>query len=169
MKVIVKKLRIDKYKFGKEDNPYEFDGINQPVALADIAEQISAKIEGSPTTDTLIIRGIQSGKHQVGKDVLLQSIINNGQDYKNIDEPNTIFAAPYEGKDTIQRILDAFHRYKPKHEERPQYPVDIWLVFDARAYENVEYLHPRHNVLARDKWKRIDPKNSGLLEVVVIN
>ena len=92
-----------------------------------------------------------------------------GREYKNIENPDTIFAATYEGEKSILRILEGFHKYKPRCEERPQYPVDIWLVFQAKAYENIEYLHPRHNVLARDKWRRINPSEAGLVKIISID
>jgi len=167
MKVTIKKIKIDKYSFGTNNNPYEYGSTAQPIALADIAQQISVEID-SITLGNLIIRGMQSGKHDLSKEDLLQAIVKNGREYENTDEPNTVFAALYESKDTVQHILEGFHKYKPKSEERPQYPVDIWLIFDARAYENIGYLHPRHNVIARDKWKRVDPTKTGLLEVIVL-
>jgi hypothetical protein len=167
MKVTVKNIKIDGYYFDSKDNPYEYDSNAVPfITLTDIAQQICNEINS--THDKLIIRGIQSGKHKVDKDVLLEAAIKNGQDYENIDETNTMFAAPFEGEKTIQHILEGFHKYKPKSEERPQYPVDIWFIFDSRAYENVKYLHPRHNVLASDRWKRINPVKTGLLEVIVL-
>ena len=169
MKVTVKKIKIDEYNFDADNNPYEHDSTTQPITLADIAQQISVEIDDLFAHHRVIIRGIQSGKYAVDKDVLLRAIIKDSQEYKNIDEPNTIFATLFEGKATIQHILEGFHKYKPKSKERPQYPIDVWLIFDAGAYENVEYLHQRHNVLARDKWKRIDPTNAGLLEVVVVS
>jgi len=168
MKVIINKIGIDKYSFGTNNNPYEYGNTDQPIALADIAKQISAEIDSSVAFGGLIIRGIQSGKHDLSKEDLLQVIIKNGREYESTAEPNTIFAALYESRDTILHILEGFHKYKPKSEERPQYPVDIWLIFDARAYENIEYLHPRYNVLARDKWKRVDPTETGLVEVIVL-
>ncbi|MDZ7785558.1 MAG: hypothetical protein U5L95_00350 [Candidatus Saccharibacteria bacterium] len=72
-----------------------------------------------------------------------------------------IYAAPFQ-KDVIKKILEGFHAYKPKCEERPQHPVDIWMIFDMNAYENIEYLHPRHKVVSRDKWELKKDHESGL-------
>ena len=170
MGINIKNIKLDGYEFDLATNQYDYTSEILPsITLEDIAKNISLEIDSLSEENNLIIRGIQSGKHDLSKEDLLQVIINNGREYENTAELNTIFAAPYESMDTIQHILEGFHKYKPKSEERPQYPVDIWLIFDARAYENVEYLHPRHNVLARDKWKRVDSNNNGLIGLIVIN
>jgi len=169
MRTIIKNIKLDGYEFDLDTNQYDYiSEITPSITLNDISKQISLEIDSLSEKNNLIIRGIQSGKHDSSKEDLLKAIIDNGREYENTIEPNTIFAAPYENSETIKQILEGFHKYKPKSEERPQYPVDIWLIFDVRAYENVEYLHPRHNVLARDKWKRVDPTKTGLLEIIVL-
>jgi len=169
MGIIIKDIKIDGYTFDLVTNQYDYiSEIVPSITLDDISKHIGLEIDNLFEKQNLLIRGIQSGKHDLSKDDLVQEIVNNGREYENTTEPDTIFAAPYERAVTVQHILEGFHKYKPKSEERPQHPVDIWMIFDSRAYENVEYLHPRHNVLARDKWKRVNPTKTGLLGAIVI-
>lgn len=135
---------------------------------------IAARIE-TETSNVIgnrqaIIRGIQSGKHSIKiRDKLIDYIVENGNE-KNKSSSNNkaIYAAQFE-PGLILKILEGFHVYKPKSEEKPQYPVDVWMVFDIDAYDNIEYVHPRHKVVARDKWKRKDSHNNGLMVILTVN
>lgn len=170
MSAEIQKVQIDDYHFIGKNNPYEGDGSEQPIALVKVARQIAAAINNvSAQNPKLLVRGVQSGKYVGTKKQLLEKIPQEGREFANKGEPNTIYAAPYEGECTLLHILEGFHKYKPKCEERPQYPVDIWLLFDAGAYSNIEYLHPRHNVVARDKWKRGQPDKSGLVKIIELD
>ena len=42
------------------------------------------------------------------------------------------------------------------------------MIFDKRVYKNVEYIHPRHYVVAQDRWE-LNQGAYGLLGLVVIN
>ncbi len=164
------KLKVNEYGFGKNNNPYEINDKQQPVSLSKVANKISESIDSLNTNKlSILVRGIQSGKHKATTDQLLERILKDGVELEDVKKPNTIFAAPYHNEGTILQILEGFHKYKPKCEERPQYIVDIWMVFKLDAYDNIEYLHPRHKVIARDKWKRKSPENTGLIGVVIIN
>jgi small GTP-binding protein len=143
------KLSIDKYAFIPSTNPFAFDTINR-LPIDDIAADISKLIDSNFQGSQIIIRGIQSGKHseKFNRDDLTEFIQQHGSDnYENIDGDDIIFAAKYNGIESIQEILSGFHVYKPKCNEIPQYPVDIWMIFDLNAFENISYIHPRHNVV----------------------
>lgn len=164
------KFKVNEYGFGKNDNPYEINDKQQPISLSKVANKISESIDNLNSNKlSILVRGVQSGKHKATTDQLLERILTNGTELDDARNSHTIFAAPYRNEGTILQILEGFHKYKPKCEERPQYIVDIWMVFELDAYDNIEYLHPRHNVIARDKWKRKSPKNTGLIGVVLIN
>lgn len=169
---LLHQLQIDNYRFNQNDNPYIFtaDESRQPIPLATVARQIAGAIDSTPAKPPkLLIRGIQTGHHAVGKDALIARILETGTEIENSEGPTTIFAAPYESERTILHTLEAFHKYRPKCDEKPQHIIDIWMLFDMDAYDNVEYLHPRHNVLARDKWKRKNTAEPGLVAVITIN
>lgn len=162
-------ITIAGYVFDKTTNPYAFDAKNQK-SLKDIANKIQRAIEENFGKQSLLIRGIQSQHHkETTAKKLVDKIIEKGDDnYKETSASRTIYGAELT-KDTILSILGGFHNLKPKCDERPQYPVDIWMIFDKNFYKNIEYLHPRHNVLVRDKWQRINKDDSGLLGIFTIN
>lgn len=166
----VKNIEIPEYVFNLADNPYKFNAKN-PKSISEIAEKIEEAIKSSFDTNHVLVRGIQSGHHQkIDRDDLIALIQKNGQDTydKDLYESDTIHATLF-SENIIKNILMAFHVYKPKCEECPQYPVDIWMIFDASAYKNIEYMHPRHKVLARDKWELASINKSGLRGILVIN
>lgn len=162
MKII--KIKIPEYVFNKEDNPYFFNASNpRPVSL--IAGQIEKSISDNFDTNDILVRGVQFGRHnQLSKKEFIDSIIEIGSD---INGDGTIHAAPF-SDDIVEKILEGFHVYKPKGEERPQYSVDIWMVFDKKVFKNVEYIHPRHHVVVRDKWE-LNRGTYGLLGLIIIN
>lgn len=163
------KITVTEYAFPSNANPFAFDA--QPKKpISEIAEAINDNVEKIVKGDTLI-RGIQSGKYDLNRDDLIDRIARSGSDaYSEIDNGREIlFAAPYSGKQTLDTILSGFHEFKPKCEERPQYPVDIWMVFDQNAFENIKYVHPRHNVIANDKWQIKDRGFLGLQVIIVVN
>ncbi len=45
--------------------------------------------------------------------------------------------APYVASDTTAAWMRLFHTTEPHAADRPHWPVDIWMIFDANAYEEV--------------------------------
>lgn len=167
MKIV--EISIPEYIFDTENNPYFFDE-SEPKSLEPIAEKIEANIRNNFAVGNILIRGIQSGHHtSISKEKLVNAIMEDGNDIHNTESGDsvTLHAAPF-GGGVVTKILEAFHMYKPKGQERPQYPVDIWMIFNRDSYDNIEYLHPRHKVVARDKW-RLHKGEYGLLGLIDIN
>lgn len=161
-------ISIDNYCFPDGSNPYAYDS-KPKTSVEPAADVISETISSLIGEKRVLVRGIQSGRHAIPKADLVKIIEENGADYQhNGSIANEMYASPF-SSDVIFKILEGFHVYKPKSEERPQYPVDIWMIYSADSYENIEYLHPRHKVLAKDKWRRKDDSQSGLFAMVVIN
>lgn len=135
---------------------------------------IGQKIEGSIVNEFngqhVILRCVQSGKHNHSKQELIDHILSNGTDYYQSGNENATNMADKKidtygydctvGKSDIgYHMLEGFHLLKPKCLEKPQYPVDIWMIYDPDQLENVEYLHQRYNVIARDAYIFKDPAN----------
>lgn len=131
---------------------------------------------------SVVIRGIQSGKHDLDKEGLVASILESGTDrndresineVKVSDEEIGLFGLACRIQETpfVLPILEGFHRWKPKSLERPQLKVDIWMIYDATMLENVEYTHSKYNVKAKDGYRFKDSANKGqaLLGLAVIN
>lgn len=166
MKNIIIELKIPEYKFGDNDNSYAFD-VDDREDVGLISQKIEQAIIQNFSDKDVLVRGIQSGLHDGSRDELINYILQNGCDYKC--QGLNSFHATQLTKGTVDEILEAFHVYKPKCRDRPQKIVDIWMVFDKNAFENIEYLHPRHKVTANDKWQQKDNLNNGLIGILVIN
>lgn len=168
------RIAIPEYTYDTNENPFAFDS-EQPKNLSRIADRLDVEIMGRFGGSNILVRAVQSGHFTLQCNQLIKSIVAHGGDYvfrRGDEVPGIMYAQgfePWTSESTILTILEGFHRFKPKSEERPQYPVDIWMVFDAYEYENEEYLHPRHNVTARDKWKAKSSVRLGLQTVFVVN
>jgi hypothetical protein len=170
MGIHIKYIQIPTYTFPEDINPFAFDA--QPKqSIAKIAHTVNDSIAEVANKRKLLIRGIQSSKHVEAREKLVKKIIDDGSDgySETLNGHGVLFAAPYNGSQTIEFILAGFHEFKPKCEERPQYPVDVWMIFDESAYKNIEYIHPRHGTKANDKWQVVDNTNTGLIGLIVIN
>lgn len=170
MNIPVKNIRIPSYIFREDTNPFAFDARSKK-SLAKVAFAIKNAIEEVADKNKILIRGIQSGKHGTDREALVDKIIQEGADgySEEVDGHGILFAAHYDGLQTIEFILAGFHEFKPKCEERPQYPIDVWMIFDESAFKNIKYVHPRHSTTANDKWQIVDLRDHGLHGVIVIN
>lgn len=162
----VARVQLSTYSFDNSTNPFAWDAENQQP-IDDIASGINKYLKSIFSMENTLVRGVQSGHHSIDRDELIKRIIQNGSDGYNEKDTSEIFAAEY-NNDTIKTVLGGFHVFKPKCEERPQCRVDVWMVFDKDAFNNIEYIHPRHNTVAKDKWQLKDPARNGLKGVLVI-
>jgi len=129
----------------------------------------------------VILRGIQSGKHNIPRNELIQKIIDTGTDIYKTDNNTAcnmsdrqidMFGMACKITPPITlKVLEGFHKFKPKSLEHPQYPIDIWMVYDPEQLENIEYIHNRYHVKVSDGYifKNQDDKTSALLAVFVMN
>jgi len=128
----------------------------------------------------VVLRGIQSGKHSLQKDELIEFILKNGTDKYEVTSNNSVDVADkridlfgmsctIEGSITLE-ILKGFHVYKPKSLERPQQRVDIWMIYDPSKLTNVEYLHRIYGVRVIEGYVFNNPhdKAGGLLGMIII-
>jgi len=167
-------VAIPEYEYDIEGNPFAFDA-EQPREVAPIADRLNAEIAERFEGKNILVRAVQSGHFTLQRNQLIKSIVAHGGDhvFRRGDEvSDTIYALgfePWTKESTVLKTLEGFHKFKPKSEERPHYHLDIWMIFDAENYENVEYLHPRHNVIAHDKWQAKSPSELGLQTVFVVN
>lgn len=161
-------VSIPEYIFDSSTNPFAYDADN-PQPIDAISMAIDAALKNHFVMDKVIIRGVQSAHHNLSRQDLIESIVNNGSDlHTNPGNTTEIYARGYDST-AINSIIGGFHIWKPKSDDRPQYPVDVWMIFDKKAFDNIEYIHPRHNVIANDKWLLKDNDNHGLKGLLVIN
>lgn len=145
------------------------------VIAAAIDQQIEQAFSGQP----VVIRGIQAQKHALSRPDLITLIRTTGTDHYQLlansdvgGQTIDLFGRSCNATAPITLpILEGFHRWKPKSLERPQFPVDIWMIYDATQLQNVEYVHDHYNVPAHDGYVFIDSaaKPDALLGLLVIN
>ena len=161
-------IHIPEYNFDKKTNPYSFH-LASPRKLDGIAQKIELAINSDKSDNIFLVRGIQSKHYALSRDELIKTIRRNNTDGSISDNGSfEIYAAPFEAGIT-KKILEGFHKYKPKCLERPQYPVDIWMIYDKDSFDNIEYMHPRLNVMAKDRWKLKQSNNKSLSKLVIVN
>jgi hypothetical protein len=156
---------------------YQFDNLD----LNKVSKCIDDVLIEKFANQKVVIRGIQSEKHELPKDQLVQQIINIGSDryaqesknkVKVNDRPIDLFGYACVAKSPMTlSVLEGFHKWKPMCLERPQRRVDIWMAYDADQLENIEYNHGYYGVKAKDGYlfKNQNEKQNALLGVLVID
>jgi hypothetical protein len=156
---------------------YQFESLD----LEKVSKCIDNAIISKFANQSVVIRGIQSEKHEFPKEQLIRQIIDTGSDryaqenkneIKVNDRPIDLFGYACIAKSPITlSVLEGFHKWKPMCLERPKRKVDIWMLYDANQLENVEYNHSYYNVKARDGYlfKNPDNKSGALLGIIVID
>lgn len=178
------KLICDDYKFDTNSNPFAFNA-KSPKSLVEVAELLDGAIRKNFDGQNILIRMIQFGKHESkhSREELIKHILKTGSDYYEQNSENAseapgikidMYAArfvPFDKESSTLTLLEAFHKWKPKCEERPQYPVDIILIYDYDTYNTIKYKHPRYKVEADDAYKLKTGKNrsDSLIAALVIN
>lgn len=157
---------------------YQF---NSKLDLDRVSSAIDNILINNFHNQDVVLRGIQSGKHKIAKDKLVELITDTGSDYNDLDNCNRVkvsdkridlfglackIAAPI----TLS-ILEGFHKWKPKSLERPQLKVDIWMIYDAHQLANIEYTHGHYGVRANDGYifRKPENKKDALLGILVID
>ncbi len=155
---------------------------NKLAHIGEVAKFIDKTLVENFSNKRIVLRGVQSAKSSYSKTELIKNIVENGTDYTEV-------ASKYEVK-VIEKqvdiygllckvapgiaislpILEGFHKWAPKALERPQYPADIWMIYNAVQLTNVAYKHPRYKVTTKDGWKFKDPehKDAALLGIIEI-
>ena len=156
---------------------YQFDNLD----LVKVSQSIDSVLIDLFANQKVVIRGIQSGKHELPKEQLVQQIIDTGSDryaqeskneVKVNDRPIDLFGYACIAKSPMTlSVLEGFHKWKPMSLERPQRKADIWMIYDSGQLENIEYNHGYYGVKARDGYlfKNPDNKPGALLGVLVID
>ena len=156
---------------------YQFDNLD----VEKVGHCIDKALFDNFAGKNIILRGIQSEKHDLHKDQLVKKIVAFGSDRFGNRNDNAVnvndkyidlfgLACKVEGPISIS-ILNGFHVWKPMSLERPKRKVDIWTVYDADQLENVEYFHSHYKVKAKDGYifKKPERKTDALLGVLVID
>ena len=168
MDTIVKHVTCPDYQFDKLD-------------IAKVSNCIDRVIIEKFSGNKIVLRGIQSEKHNIPKEQSIQQILQTGTDrnesgHINARKVNDIYIDLFgfacevkSGSALTLSVLEGFHKWKPMSLEQPQRRVDIWMIYDASQLDNVEYTHGDYNVKARDGYIFKNPKNkSGALVGLIV-
>ena len=156
--------------------------LDDHMELGNVSTCIDAAIREHYLGNEIIVRAVQSGKHEKSRQELIEYILRHGDDRHQKASESAANASDdaidlhgYQctvNQEPISHfILQGFHIFKPKALERPQHRADLWLIYDSGQLQNVPYMHTRHNVIAKDgfRYKHPDKKPSALLGMIVIN
>lgn len=157
---------------------YEFSG---ELDLEKVSRCIDSVLAKNFKNKKVVIRGIQSKKHTLPKEKLIQQIVETGSDrYASISKHEVKvskdridlfgYGCIIKKSPIVLSTLEGFHKWKPKSLERPQLKLDIWMIYDASQLENIEYFHSQYGVKAKDGYIFKNPKDktSALLGLIVI-
>ena len=74
--------------------------------------------------------------------------------------------APYVASDTTAAFFTLYHKQEPHSAERPHYPIDVWAIYDAQAYDEVDASYDfRRAYRLKDGYDR----RASLLGIAQIN
>lgn len=75
--------------------------------------------------------------------------------------------APFVSYHSILKWFDNYHKQPPYRDARPHYPIDVWMIFDAHAYEKIA----TPDVGFRDAWRLIPgiDRRASLIGLAQIN
>jgi len=76
-----------------------------------------------------------------------------------------VLFAPFVASHTTAAFFTLYHKKMPHVAERPQYPIDVWLIYDASAYREVEVVDFRRGYQLKMGYDR----RASLLGVAQIN
>ncbi len=92
----------------------------------------------------ILVCGIRSREHtdERGRAAFVKHIRDTGGMILDGDEADmydflAMRFSPYVASDTTAAWFTRYHKQEPYSRERPQWPIDVWMIYDADAYEPV--------------------------------
>lgn len=89
----------------------------------------------------ILVCGVRSREFvgEAGRAAFVKHIRDTGGFPVSVDGGEPIIKAleflPFMSYHTTGAVFRLYHTLQPHSEERPHYPIDVWLIFDAKAYE----------------------------------
>ena len=155
---------------------------NENIDLKNISQIIDNSLIDNFYGKRVVLRGIQSEKHNIPKQKIIDHILITGSDkYEttNIKEVNVSdkqidlfgYRCKISEPPITLKTLEGFHKWNPESIERPQLKVDIWMIYDANQLNNIEYNHSYYDVKASDGYTFKNPNNKQdtLIGIVIID
>lgn len=166
-------IKLPVYRYDTSYNPFLGMG-PRTIRLYSISRHLDVTFLHRFMHGDILVRGLRSGDyvplHQRKK--FIKHIKETGglpviQTGETGYDFEALRFAPYVASDTTMPVFEKYHKSDEHSGDRPHYPVDIWLVYDINAYEQVSV--EMDNKAARYKIRQDYDLQSSLLALAVIN
>lgn len=137
-------LAIPTYLYDFDTNP--FVGMGPAVRRTyEISRYIDVVFLHRFMYQDILVCGLRSREYtdEQGRAMFVRHIRDTGGATIDLDDgaDYDILAmqfAPYVASDTTAPWFALYHKQEPRSAERPHWPIDVWLIYDADAYEKVD-------------------------------
>ena len=136
-------IDIPAYRYDFADNPFVGMGPNRTKTY-ESSRYVDIVFLHRFMYQEIIVCGLQSRKftNEIGRAAFIKRIRETGGLPLNRDgsEPEVLGRAfvPYMSYHTTDAFFRLYHTVMPRVAERPHYPLDVWLIFDENAYQEVD-------------------------------
>lgn len=136
-------IDIPAYRYDFANNPFVGMGPNRTKTY-EISRYVDIVFLHRFMYQEIIVCGLQSRKftNEAGRAAFIKRIRETGGLPLNRDgsEPEVLGRAfvPYMPYHTTDAFFRLYHTVMPRVAERPHYPLDVWLIFDENAYQEVD-------------------------------
>lgn len=166
-------VAIPSYKYDTAYNPFLGMG-PRTIRLYSVARHLDVMFLHRFMYGNILVRGLRSGDYvpKYKRAKFIENIKQTGglpiseSGSKGYDFKALRFA-PYVSSDSTMPVFEDYHKGKRHAGDRPHFPVDIWLVYDINAYEQVSE-EPKGKIAAYSLKDDYD-RQSSLLAIAAIN
>lgn len=134
-------INIPEYQFDSSRNPFVEMGVNRERPYG-IARYLDIALLHQFMHGDILICGVRSTDFGLfNREDLIRQVqesgglpINDlGLDY----DFEALEFSPFVASFSTLPFFDLYHKSSPHAEKRPHHPVDIWLIFDIKAYQQI--------------------------------
>lgn len=164
-------ISIPEYRFDSSRNPFVEMGVNRERPYG-IARYLDITLLHQFVIGDILICGVRSKDFELlnRKDLIRQIQESGGPPINDLSADYDFEAlgfSPYISSFSTLPVFNLYHKNSPHAEKIPHYPIDIWMIFDINAYEQVS----KGQVAGVNRY-RLRPdydRHSSLLSLAVIN
>ena len=164
---------IPVYDYDTKYNPFLGMGPNT-IRLYSVARHLDVMFLHRFMYGNILVRGLRSGdyvKKYQRKKFIKHIQESGGLPVSQMSEQGYDFEAlrfsPYAASDTTMPLFEWYHKSEQHAGDRPHHPVDIWIVYDINAYQQLS--EESNGKVARYKLLPDYDRRSSLLAIAVIN
>lgn len=138
----VMRISLDAYEYDFSTNPFVEHG-PRAVKTYSIARYLDVTFLHRYICQNILVCGIRSREftNERGRAKFIKRLLETGGDAVRDDDAKFDFLAlkfvPYFTSDSTLELFDFYHKLSPHADERPQYPIDAWVIYDANSYEPI--------------------------------